>query len=791
MQFDFLLALQLLALLLVLQGGCWLLARGLGRRLEWRVMALGITLPLLLLFPWLDERVLLAPIDPLKFQIPGAPAVPATHRHDLQNDAIHCFFPWELEVRHAFSAGRLPFWSDSLEGGSSPWVNPQAQALAPIAMFTRALPIQHHLLASMALKILLAFEGAWLLARFAGVGRRASLIAAATFALSGAIFSWSVFPHSTVAAWVPWLSAAVIVLFRGGGPRAVATAAVLTAALALTGQPETAAAGGIFAAITGICLARRHHFLAGFAKSAIAATLGFLLAAPHLLPFALHLPGSVRVHETLDRELPPYYVDWQDPETFFLPGFGQHVLAVAGPHVYGKPFEDPFDGPFNWIEASSGYAGLIAFAFALIAPFVRRRRVWPFFLFGVVCLLLAGQFLPLAHLIYSVDHLKTVAWSRSLLAGSLALSIAAGLAIDALWARRYRWPALLGLVFLGGAAFSLSLAADSHSTLLWGLIVGAAALLFFAPRRPNWRAFSLGLLALVVLLDLVPWARRFLPMSDPGLFFPRTEFVRQMLEETAAPGGPWRGVGDAQHLYPSLLSVWGIDEVRPHNPLAPMAYLRTLGTAFGFKPSTLNYFPRFSGIDHPFLDFLGVRVVASSFAEPPSRQLTRIDGGRYGPFRLYRNDEALPRFFLPAAAEEVAEADIEAFITRMENPRKVAVDQARALAWVGPSGTVEVVSHEPGSWELEVPGEGDRLLASSLLQPEGWSTGGLEKVVVNGAFLGVHVPAGTSRVVLRYRPPGFTAGLLLGLLALALTGGLAALYSWQPILVKLARQEKP
>ena len=790
MFFHGLLALQLLAVLLVLQGGCWLLARGLGRRLEGRVMALGLILPFLVLFPWLDHRVVLAPIDPLQGQIPGAPQVAASHRHDLQNDAIYCFFPWELEVRHAFKAGRLPFWSDSLEGGSSPWVNPQAQAMAPIAMLTRALPIQHHLLASMALKILLAFEGAWLLARVAGVSRRASLIAAATFALSGALFSWSVYPHSTVAAWVPWLTAAVIVMFRGGKPRAVASAAIITAALALTGQPETAAAGGIFAAITGICLARRHHFLAGFTKSAVAALLGFLLAAPHLLPFALHLPGSVRVHETLDRQLPPYYWDWKDPETYFLPGFGKHALAVMGPHVYGRPFEDAFRGPFNWVEAGSGYAGLVAFALGLFVPFLRRRRVWPFFLFGVLCLLLAGQFLPLAHVIYSFDHLKTVAWSRSLLAGSLALSIAAGLALDALWARRYRLPVWMGLSFLGGVSLSLFLAADAYSVLLWGLTGGALAVVLFAPRGPSWRAISCALLALVVLLDLVPWARRFLPMSDPGLFYPPTEFVQQIQEEMRSPGGPWRAVGDAQHLYPSLLSVWGVDEVRPHNPLAPMAYLRTLGTAFGFKPSTINYFPRFEGIDHPFLDFLGVRVVASSIVEPVPRTLERIDAD-YGAFYLYRNNDALPRFFLPEAAELVAKEGIADFITTLENPRKVAVDEAKALAWLGQSGDVTVVAHEPGHWELGVPGEGDRLLASSLLQPEGWATGGLKKVVVNGAFLGVHVPAGVSRVELLYRPPGFGAGLLLGFLALVLTGALTALYSWQPLLRKEARQEKP
>jgi uncharacterized membrane protein YfhO len=81
----------------------------------------------------------------------------------------------------------------------------------------------------------------------------------------------------------------------------------------------------------------------------------------------------------------------------------------------------------------------------------------------------------------------------------------------------------------------------------------------------------------------------------------------------------------------------------------------------------------------------------------------------------------------------------------------------------------------PGRIVLDVPGSGDRLLATSLPQPEGWKAAGLETLVMNGAFLGVHVPAGASRVELRFRPPGFLPGVLLGLLALAVLAGMAAL----------------
>ena len=89
-----------------------------------------------------------------------------------------------------------------------------------------------NLLVTLALKILVAFQGTWVLARTVGVSRLSSLLAAAGFALSGGMMAWALFPHTAALAWVPWLTAAVIRMFRGGGAVVLSTAAVLTAALA-------------------------------------------------------------------------------------------------------------------------------------------------------------------------------------------------------------------------------------------------------------------------------------------------------------------------------------------------------------------------------------------------------------------------------------------------------------------------------------------------------------------------------------------------------------------------------
>src|ERR1700716_1987491 len=85
----------LLASLAVLQGVCWLLARALGARLERSAVALGLLLPLLVLSPGRGGPRLIVPSDLLQVMIPDAPPIGAADRHELLNDPLFQFLPWE------------------------------------------------------------------------------------------------------------------------------------------------------------------------------------------------------------------------------------------------------------------------------------------------------------------------------------------------------------------------------------------------------------------------------------------------------------------------------------------------------------------------------------------------------------------------------------------------------------------------------------------------------------------------------------------------------------------------
>jgi hypothetical protein len=788
------LAAALAGLLALMQVALWGAARGLGLRLGRHAMAAGLVLPWLLLAPWLGPERLLVPTAALRLQIPGVEQSGAEpDAHELLNDAVFQFIPWELEVRHALAAGRLPLWSDRLGGGSSPWVNPQAGALSPIAFLTRALPIQYFLLLALALKLLVAAEGGWLLARVLGAGRWAAVVAGASFAWGGGIVAWGLFPHSRAAAWVPWVAVGAIRLARRPTPGRIVSTALLTAALLLAGHPETALLGGLFAAVCAVGLRRRRlPAWRGLGSAGLAALLGCGCAAPQLVPFLAAVGGSHRAAEAAARTLPPPEATVAgDPASWFLEGRGGYLAAPLSRRAFGRPYHDPFRGPISWPDADAAYAGILALAgtLAAFAALRRRRALLPVLGFIAGGLVLASQPLPLMRLLYRLPALKVPTWDRLLPIVALALAVAGAVGLESLARRRRGWGGWLGLAVATvlGVAFFPGLAV----ALLWAGAWAAVLLAVLARRgggaRRGWRQALLagaGVLAAAVLgADLLPWARDQLPVGWPGLFYPPNAVTARARAEVAL-GGPWRVVGEDFLVYPGILPVYGLADPRPHDPMAPMAQIRALGAAFDFAPTLVDYFAPFHHPERPFADFLGVRVVISNRYQPAHPSLELLEGVEAEPYRLWRNARALPPWFLATGADAVAPAELAGWIRSLEDPRRVALLASEAGSWrpaAGAEGEVKPLDLSPGRALLALPpaaAAGDRLLATSLPSPAGWRATAaagqpLRRLTVDGAFFGAVVPPGVERLELRFTPPGFWTGWTLWALAAALLAALA------------------
>ncbi|HSU81023.1 MAG TPA: YfhO family protein, partial [Thermoanaerobaculia bacterium] len=142
-----------------------------------------------------------------------------------------------------------------------------------------------------------------------------------------------------------------------------------------------------------------------------------------------------------------------------------------------------------------------------------------------------------------------------------------------------------------------------------------------------------------------------------------------------------------------------------------------------------------------------------------------IDGGRFAPFTLLRNPDALPRWFFPRAVDVIRPGEIDRWIAGLQDAHRVALFQEEAGAWrpaAGEGPPPRPILTKPGHIILEIPPGGERLLATSIVWSRGWSARFASKrlpvLKVNGAFVGVRIPADASRVDLRFLPPGLIAG---------------------------------
>jgi hypothetical protein len=758
---------RLVLTLLLAQALCFGLVRqlrGCAVRLRWWIAAVGVCVPLVVLAPWWFHDQLPVPAA-AGFILHARPPGP----HAVLSDVSYQFLPWELEVRRSLKSGQLPLWSERLDGGSSPWVNPQTQVLSLLAILARWVPLQHFLLVMLAVKVLVAFEGAAYLAMRLSASRLAALCAGCAYALGGAIMPWGLFPHTAAAALIPWAALCLVSLARapvGARLRVFIASSVTVGVLLLSGHPEVALAGLVFGFGLAIWFSRRRLFWSGAIRIAAAVAVGAALSATQMIPFALAAQQSER---RFDQETKPSIVGKLSgfpPVRWFVPESVRFLDAPLGPEVFGKAYQEELSGPWDWPDALSGYAGIVALFGAAVALVSRaRRKVVPLVVFVVAALIVAAEFVPFARLCASWPVLRMPAYPRGLLVSSLALSLAGALGLDQL--RRAPRFALYGA---GGVIAALALAAD-HSPWAVALWVGVGLAASVTVRR---EALGLLLLTGVGFVDLVVWSNRTLPTGRADEFFPQSALIDR-LRELDGDSQAGRAVGSDRLVYPGSLAAYGVGDIRPNNPLAPHRYINLLDWAFGFRPGLVRYYAPFAHLKSPLLDFLGVRVVVSNeyLDNPPEFPVERDP--RWTPYVLLKNPRALPRAFFPRAITEIRPEHLESWARHLRDGATVAIapdNGVRATFLPTRYEPAETRSPSLGHVILRFPvNAGRRLLATSILA-SGWTatTAGrpLATREVNGCFLGIDVPAGAGQAELRYLPPGFVAGTVISGLAVAL-----------------------
>lgn len=713
------------------------------------------------------------PTDIAYFWMPWAETLPepTVPKNPVLGDIPSQMIPYRDLVRRRLLDFEVPLWAHEMGTGQPLLGNAQSAPFAPLHLMALPVPTIRALTIAVAWQVLLALLLTHALARALGAREWGAALAAVAFAFSTFEIAWAYHPIGMTVAWVPGVLLGLFLL-RKGSRGAFAGLVACATAMALTGHPESLAHLAMVCAVVTAALllgkeetTSRRTFLI---RLAAAGALTFCLSAPFLLPIIEAVPGSER-----------WVVIHRNPELHQTPRFRTaFLLPLVDPLVFGSTRENNWDGFSNYNEICSGYAGVLTLALALAGALVVRGRPAWLMLGGLAALLVALRLPPLFQVVSMIPGLEHAMHGRFRLFWVLAAALAAGLSLEALKGRG--WKAAAGVTLgLGVALLLVPPPSDSWQRLWWlgalsGLLAALAGLAW--PRlRPAFPVLALAALG----LDLVLLGVRYHPILPSSYDLTPPPALAHLIEDGKTEPGPFRVLAESGDLLPNLASYYGLWDPRGNDPMQPAAPVMAVGSSFlpRFKVGRLVHisYERFPRHLEPRFDYFGVKYLLARHRRRLPKPWQAIYNGVGG--RVWKNPDALPLFFMPARIDRVPGPG-EALATMLANQDFAgsAVVEAAAGPSLSQQGRVTIAAVRANGFELEVETPTGGLVASSVSHTSGWR---LERdgeegsvVRVNAGFVGFEVPPGRHRVVLDYRPAGWTWGLQL--FALGLIGMLVA-----------------
>lgn len=262
--------------------------RGLWRH-WWVVALLGVTAAI----PLWRPLVLGEAIGPFDRVLPLSQGeVPVTPQawDVLQADGVLQFWAWRDMVFESWSRGQLPLWNPFSFTGAPLMANSQSGAFYPPHILFGLLnaPTELAMSTLLWLHLMWAGLGTALLARRLGASKPGALLAGGTWAISPFLLAWATLPSvPTTASWWPWvvLGAMWLMSPESSGRRVLATGGLgLSVAMMLLAGHLQFAAYGLVAALVVTLASGPSGWRRGGLGVACGVAMGFVLAAPQLVP---------------------------------------------------------------------------------------------------------------------------------------------------------------------------------------------------------------------------------------------------------------------------------------------------------------------------------------------------------------------------------------------------------------------------------------------------------------------------------------------------------------------------
>jgi hypothetical protein len=712
--------------------------------------------------------------------------------------------PRDLAFAQGLHAGRIDVWNPHIGCGTPLWAE-QGGPFFPLKLPFYILPSRATHNVFLALRLLFAGLGAFLLARRRGQALAAATFAGALFELSGALFAHLSFAAASAVFMLPWPLLGAQALADATGVRGRVRACVGTAiALGVTGHAGhptlIAMAYACYgAAVVGHAVAllfrgRLRDAIATSLLAAFAACLGLAIAAPALLPLA-ELASVGRSYKDTSSGARIWMMDLERfRRTVPLAAFAPHLLRRFVTEMYTL-FPYMFAPTLGVVGLSLAVAGVLAGGLgpSLALPLV----------LGVAL----GIAPPGFEWVHRAPVLRLIMPQYPWSLVALPLSISAGHALSRLASGRARLALVAGALLVAAGALSLKLITDYKQgdfymrTMLDAALViprarfalavplaaavalaSLAAFLRAIPARA--RAFGLGAVAVVELAAiLLPVTRQ--PFSL-ALRRSESEAVRFLRERQQAEGSRMHAI-PYKLGHPNTTMAFGVDDVRQVSALPVRRYVEYLGTIGSIVGFTVQSVDRWRS---PLFDLAAVRWVVVRRTDGAPEPLLGGDPGfplrwRDQTVAIYENVGALPRFrvahsMMPVKSREQAYyfmanfAAVRGFADKGD-PVAVEPDEdgrpMKIFGVVAPSSGEGVrqitrpgAADDPDVLILDVQLDSEGMVVVADTFYPGWeATLDGKPVSIHAAdllFRAVRVPVGHHRIEMRYRPRSLRIGAL-------------------------------
>ena len=766
----------------------WLARRAGVVELRWRIAAFFYLLVLIFLWRPMTGAWVNLPVDILGILPPWSGVLPKQRVANLEmNDIVMQIVPWAHQARAAWTSFTLPLWNSQAGCGYPLLANAQSSAFSLLRLLGLPLPLGYSMTAEAAWKILIALTFTFLYCRRRGWSELPSAIGAIAFAWCTFVQTWLHFPLVTVAVWIPAAFLTTDLLLEGVTWPRFLTAVGVWVVMLYGGHPETVSHTAFFIGLYMLwVLAAERRPWRNAAAVIAAVVVAAIIAAPFIAPFAEAITKSKRYQEL---QVHPneigYYSDFPSQVILFQPQFFGHV-----------PYERPW-GPAV-AESITGFAGILGIAswFAVVVRALVRRRFRDRDLYFVI-----GALIVLGIML---------AWPGVSTAFHLVFKLAANARLRLMfcWMLAALTAAALDAVLRDRAAFLLFGGLVTASMLLWlmtrmdfpGEWEKSAAMMAILPSMivlvattflaTRWKTAAMMLIGVAVIGELWTAIEGWNPTLSTRLMYPATPLIQKL--ETLQNGwakAPFRTAGIGPAFFPNAHALFGVEDVRVHDPMANGRYLGFLRTTFNFN--TDDYFMKWEDPDTRVLDLENVRYVVTDprYEMKDASRYALVYKGKDG--RIYENRDVIPRFWAPPNV--VLEFNGEKFIdkivhhtdwahTAMVKVLPVESDRMRQDLLAprpasAPQASLKVLRASPTDFRLHVSAPRWTFVASSIPWWPGWhvSRNGkrVEPQPVNGPFLGWTVPPGESDLRVWYAPATFYGGAAASLVTIAALAALA------------------